>query len=730
MALVPDEPRVGIDADDGALEVQLDTAPPGTGPDQTGIVLLADAMLQARAATVATVRVHGSDDFHYAVIVSRDAGVVLVHLEPDGDGDGYSAQVALSRGERVHLSIVASDRETGMAALEERVAQGGMGAGGAEAEMAGPPPDLGDDFGDVLGGGFGGREVGLAPGGRDVLPPAMVEEIQESEPEPEPVAAGPAPAEGGADRPKPAVDGSTPIDVNVAASMPADLYEDVPFDVVVTLSRERILIPKGHAGDAQPVKVRKRGAIRIAVQADGFDIASGTEPSVVAEIPQPGAPNVYTFGLVPGAEGLGRVTVTVTQDPDVMPLAVIPLSTMILAADDAPADAGELRAPVRGEAGAATPPKEVAKLPMIAIEETISRGHSVLKVTAKVGKKRETNTICLLDKAAYVDQIYRDLERIRDTYVTEKKAGVAGETLIAHAEEALRGVGTRIARTLLGDEVNALLWDRRDRMTQLVIQTSGELDIPWEIVHLARVGEAERDDDSHFLGDKGLTRWLWGTTQPTRFTVAAARAVAIAPDYTDAALKLPATQQEVAELRKRLALMPDGPVTRDEVRTRIEAGFDLLHFAGHGRWRDRDPRGQEIALAAFVTAQDDGSAAYSDADAREDLSRRPDAGDAASHPFVFLSACDVGRLQQGATGLGGFAEAFLRGGAGVFIGCSWAVRDDVTAEFATTFYEQLFAGKTLGEAAAAARSAARAHNDLTALAFTVFADPRAQIVVV
>ena len=66
----------------------------------------------------------------------------------------------------------------------------------------------------------------------------------------------------------------------------------------------------------------------------------------------------------------------------------------------------------------------------------------------------------------------------------------------------------------------------------------------------------------------------------------------------------------------------------------------------------------------------------------------------------------------------------------MFIGCSWAVRDDVTAEFATTFYEQLFEGKTLGEAAAAARSAARAHNDLTALAFTVFADPRAQIVVV
>ena len=96
---------------------------------------------------------------------------------------------------------------------------------------------------------------------------------------------------------------------------------------------------------------------------------------------------------------------------------------------------------------------------------------------------------------------------------------------------------------------------------------------------------------------------------------------------------------------------------------------------------------------------------------------------------MFLSACDVGRLRSGATGLGGFAEAFLRGGAGVFIGCSWAVRDDVTALFVRTFYTQtLGAGATVGEAVLAARRAARESGDLTSLAFTVFADPRAKLV--
>ena len=96
--------------------------------------------------------------------------------------------------------------------------------------------------------------------------------------------------------------------------------------------------------------------------------------------------------------------------------------------------------------------------------------------------------------------------------------------------------------------------------------------------------------------------------------------------------------------------------------------------------------------------------------------------------FANGNACDVGRLRSGATGLGGFAEAFLRGGVGVFIGCSWAVRDDVTAAFVRTFYEQtLREHATLGEAVLAARRAAREAGDLTSLAFTVFADPRARL---
>jgi hypothetical protein len=738
MTLVPDVPRgrADVEGDADAFDAHIAHAPEDAGPDENGITLLADVTLHGRRGGSATIRVRGLGDGHCAAIVARGAETELVHLEEGADGS-HAADIAVAAGETVHLAIVMSPSETAMARLEEQVSAGGFGMGreveGAMEPPAEPPlPDIeaplappavpeadfeeasdtapvgagpgdGGVFDDVVIGGGGGRDFGLAPA-EDQLPPAD-----------QGVAPGTA---------APEVDGSAPIDAHVAAQMPADLYEGIPFDVVVTLSREAVKIPKGTAGDDKPVKFHKHRAIRIAVQATGFDVAPEALAEVVAKLPARGAPNEYAFRLVPGEPGIGRVVVTVTQEPEVTPLATIALSTRILSADEAPATPTLLTgAPNRAETTAAAPPRALAELPTLAVEETISRGHSVLRVTAKVGSETATNTICLLDKPTYVDGVYETLAGIRDEYRRAVAGGVPAKTAVARAEESLRELGTGIATTILGDEVNALLWKKRRLLAQLMVQTSGELDIPWEIVHLVRVGDADQDDASHFLGDKGLTRWLWGTKRPTTLAVGRGRAVAIAPDYADDNLKLEATRWEVEALEEALQDKTQTAVTRDEVRRRIGAGFDLLHFAGHGRWRSADPRAQEIALAAFVEAQDDGSASYRDVDAREDLPVSESA------PFVFLSACDVGRLQHGTAGLGGFAEAFLLGGAGVFIGCNWAVRDDVTAEFAKTLYTELLVNHaTLGDAASAARSATRAAHDLTALAFTVFADPRARVV--
>ncbi|MDQ7878250.1 CHAT domain-containing protein [Microbacterium sp. QXD-8] len=730
MALVPDVPRgtVDVEGDGDSLEVRIDRAPPDVVPDEHGVTLLADVVLHARAGAgaVATVLVRGGDDVHYAALTVRDGIAELIPLERQGR-HLYGARIELASGETLHLTVVASDSETGIAWLEEQVAVGGMGMGGGpeSATEAAPPPaapdfETGEAFepGPVIGGiggGLGGRSPGLAPAAPP--PPAPA-------PAP-PVSAAPAPAPGS---PTTSLDGATPVPAVVDAEVPSRVVAGVAFDAVVRLSLEDLVPTAGTAHKKTRARFDPSRDIDVGVQLRGLAFADGTPSVVTTSLPAKGDdPRRLVFRLVPDAPGRGHITVTFTQPPVVTPLAVLALSTPILS-DDADDDlAGGTRLVA---ASVAAPPRSIADLPTLVIDESISRGRSELLITAMIGRTVVKNSVRLDDKSAYVEGIYAELAAIRSAYrqtveVDPDEAEEAADTV----RREVRGLGARIAADLLGDDVNALLWSRRRRISQLVLQTSGELDIPWEILHLVPVGTQRPDPERYFLGDLGLTRWMYGTTRPTVLPVDTSRVVAVAPDYLDRNLTLPRAREEIETLGDLLALSPRSADDPTAFRQAIADGFDLLHFAGHGRWRDAAPRGQEIAFAAFSEDHDDGTASYTDSDARRDLPELDEPQAAASAPFVFLSACDVGRLRSGATGLGGFAEVFLRGGAGVFIGCSWAVRDDVTALFVRTFYAQtLGEGATVGEAVLAARRAAREAGDLTSLAFTVFADPRAKLV--
>ncbi|KJL40741.1 CHAT domain-containing protein [Microbacterium trichothecenolyticum] len=721
MARVPDVPHdaVDVDADADALDVRVDPAPSDVEPNEFGVTLLADVVLHGRSDTVARLRVQGSDDFHYAAIVVRGGIAELVHFEALG-ADRYGARIAVGRGETLHLTVVASDFETGIAWLEHQVAQGGMGMGGEpEAAAEPPPPPRIPDV--VLGGGFGGRSPGLAP----VAPPPAPAPPPMPGPAPPPVAAGPVPPPE-AVTPSGGLDGAAPVPAFVDAEVPARVVEGVEFDAIVRLSLADLAPTAGAARKKATALFDPSREIEVAMQLRGLAFADGTPSIISTMLPTKGSePRRLVFALIPDGPGRGHITVTFTQPPIVTPLAVLALSTPIVAADD---DVEGIGAddPRTAVASVAAPPRSIADLPTLVIDESMSRGASELLVTAKIGRTVVKHSVRLPDKSAYVEGIYSELSAVRKTFLesVEDDPDEAADT----ARRGVRTLGARVATELLGDEVNALLWSRRRRTSQLVLQTSGELDIPWEIVHLVPVGRQRPDPERYFLGDLGLTRWMYGTPRPTVIPVDPTRVVAIAPDYVDHSLDLPRAREEIETIGDLLAGPPRSAADPIEFRQAIQDGFDLLHFAGHGRWRDIAPLGQEIAFAAFSADHDDGSASYTDSDARRDL---PELDTAAptSTPFVFLSACDVGRLRSGATGLGGFAEVFLRGGVGVFIGCSWAVRDDVTALFVRTFYQRtLGENATVGEAVLAARRAAREAGDLTSLAFTVFADPRARLV--
>lgn len=97
-------------------------------------------------------------------------------------------------------------------------------------------------------------------------------------------------------------------------------------------------------------------------------------------------------------------------------------------------------------------------------------------------------------------------------------------------------------------------------------------------------------------------------------------------------------------------------------------------------------------------------------------------------PLVFLNACQVGRQAYNLTGTGGFAGAFVNSGAGAFISTHWSVGDSSAFNFSETLYNQLLAGKNIMTAVAVARKAAKNKQDMTWLAYVVYADPYARLI--
>jgi CHAT domain-containing protein len=95
--------------------------------------------------------------------------------------------------------------------------------------------------------------------------------------------------------------------------------------------------------------------------------------------------------------------------------------------------------------------------------------------------------------------------------------------------------------------------------------------------------------------------------------------------------------------------------------------------------------------------------------------------------MVVLNACQAGRQNWKLTGIGGFAQAFLRRGAGAFVGTLWSVGDAPARNFTEAMYRALKAGDPMAAAVRAGRAAARAAGDATWLAYAVYGHPAARL---
>jgi hypothetical protein len=306
------------------------------------------------------------------------------------------------------------------------------------------------------------------------------------------------------------------------------------------------------------------------------------------------------------------------------------------------------------------------------------------------------------DPGPYFQDLYEDIEGY----------AVATPTDRAITSQKLAAKGAFLFRTLLPSEVQGKLWELKDQITSVLVQ-SEEPWIPWELCKLSgRING--RVVDGPFLCEAfACTRWIPGSggLQPA-LTL---RNMAIVVP-SDSRLPFAATERAYLLSLAQGARKVTGIPARflDLQRALASGEYDGWHFTGHGSDIPRDPNQSVMYLERQETFTPE-----------QIVGEVSNLGQA--HPLVFLNACQIGRSGMALTDIGGWAKQFLEAGAGAFIGAYWSVYDQPACDFSREVYSRLLAGLPIGWAVQEARLAIKAAGDPTWLAYTVFADPFATV---
>lgn len=289
---------------------------------------------------------------------------------------------------------------------------------------------------------------------------------------------------------------------------------------------------------------------------------------------------------------------------------------------------------------------------------------------------------------------------------------------IAENQETLREIGWELYEQLFTPELRqayrALRELRKKEPNLSLLVVSDEPWIPWEMV---LPHEDDLPDEDFLCAQVRMTRWLEGPGLPEDFSLHQAQVVVPKSNLDAVKAEQNYFSNDLPRLRSDITVGADWLETATQVKDALRQGTtQLFHFACHGDFDVTRPDESALLLkgAAFLPSQIVGPMRQ---------------GVAKSRPLVFLNACHTGETGFSLTGIGGWAARFVRAGASAFIGSLWEVNDELAAQFAITFYNELLAGHTLGDAFHSARAYIRKRDDAnpTWLAYTLYADPNGRI---
>jgi hypothetical protein len=495
------------------------------------------------------------------------------------------------------------------------------------------------------------------------------------------------------------------VECYFVAAMPEVPAAGVRARVEVTISRERIARRAEALENHASRRIPKVGDLMVEVLPRHNVKTMGAARAVVP-VPEPGMPEELVFEIEGVAPGPAEVWVEVRLGPR-------KLSTMVLQPHFG------AKAAVRTWAVGHPARPEPAAVEMTIIEEKVE-GSVRLRFIVK-SRDLHVRLDCQskqlrIEKATYIADIYG---KIATEY------GTSGTDFARYLRQ-IENLGGGLVTELAPMDVRRAFWQFRNRIGSIEV-ISDDPTIPWEVGFLTDPETDLVSSDSRFLGELGLVRWFQNQGFPPAFLRARrGQARYVVPDYPDrSGLSLPNAKRE-AEMLKELFDAAEIEPTSDRVLQDLREGevADLYHFCCHGEaetkgiWKSRLRMRGRMSPEGYVG--DDISV--------DDVRNRTQIGRDGRRPIVFLNACNTGRIGNTLTSTGGMAEAFVKSGAGLFVGALWAVGDRVAQHFSCAFYEALLEGCSVTEAAGAARIAARDAKEPTWLAFTVYGHPHGRLV--
>lgn len=510
------------------------------------------------------------------------------------------------------------------------------------------------------------------------------------------------------------------VECHVLADMDPEVLLHQTCTIDVTLSREMLTPIAGRASEAAAGLVDASEALIVQVIAKtNFVLADPAQDRVQLQPPAPGAPLSVYFDVKAAHAGPGEIWVIVRQRQ--MGVARLVLRPTVVERASAAAS-GRMIA----EADAVTAPPLAAPLDQLSIiEQTV--GDTVqylfeLELPSLNVLSLHASPPLKVKREEYVKALYKEIE---DRYVSTYDAAANAADVAAFTAE-LQAYGATLFDQLFPPEMQQLLWANRDRLRSIRV-VSTEPFIPWEIVHLRAPGQPlDPAAPPLFLGQMGLVRWLHNVNglPPVALRVREGRARYVIPNYPHPDWQLPTTINERLYLEKTFAATPIEPQPNPVRAALTQPGtFDLLHLACHGE-ADSDAITQARVVLEGRVEGPDFVPTHLNASTVETFARLKGADGV--QPLVFLNACQAGRAGYKLTGIGGFAQAFLKAGAGAFVGTLWSVDDQPAFFFGRAFYDALRSGDTVSGAAVKAREAAR-KDDATWLAYVVYAHPHARL---